>query len=33
MIPWEREVYMTMLIEFMKEEKDRLQEKQNAKSF
>jgi len=30
MVPWEREVYVTMLIEYLKEEADR-QKQQNRK--
>ena len=30
MVPWEREVYVTMLIDFLKEEADR-QKQQNRK--
>ena len=30
MIPWEREVYVTMLVEWIKEDNDRRKAQQNA---
>lgn len=30
MIPWEREIYILLLTEHMKEERDRLKDKQNS---
>jgi hypothetical protein len=29
MIPWEREVYVTMLLEYIKEENERIRKQQN----
>ena len=31
MIPWEREVYVTMLVEYIKEENERLRDQQNQR--
>jgi hypothetical protein len=31
MMPWEREIYVMLLINYLKEENQRLQEKQNSK--
>lgn len=32
MIPWERQIYVSMLIEHLKEEKDRMQQQQIQQS-
>jgi hypothetical protein len=31
MIPWEREIYVTMLIRYLEEENERLKQKQKSK--
>ena len=31
MIPWEREIYITMLAQFLKEEKDRIMQQKRKK--